>query len=46
MEKEWSGTALSSLCQESGVVSGKILKSLSVTQQTVVTLLEKPLAQF
>ena len=31
---------------ESGVVSGKILKSFSVTHQTVVTLLEKTLAQF
>ena len=35
-----------SLFLEGGVVSGKILKSFSVTHQAVVTLLEKTLAQF
>ena len=31
---------------EGGIVSGKILKSFSFTQQTVVTLLQKSFAQF
>ena len=44
LEKERSGAAFQVL--EGGLTGGKIRKSFSVTQQTVVALLQTTLAQF